>query len=284
MSQNKGKLYIVATPIGNLDDITVRACNTLKSVDLILAEDTRHSKKLLNHLGSKVPLQAYHDHNEREKCDQVIKLLLSGSNCALISDAGTPLINDPGFHLVSKAHDAEIPVIPIPGPSACISALSVSGLNTDRFLFLGFAPSKRPERLEFFSGLNTHAETLIFYESTHRILQCLRDSVEVFGEERKACIAREMTKHYEDIKRASLKQLLEWLEGDPDKQKGEFVIIIAGKLSTPSEYNHQKSIELLQLLLDHLPTKTAADLAARYLDEKKNKMYQLALSIKKPEN
>ena len=237
MSGQPGKLYIVATPIGNLDDITLRAVNILKTVDFILVEDTRHSKKLLSHIGSNKPVKAYHDHNEREISQQIIDKIQEGNVAALISDAGTPLINDPGYHLVSLAHKNNLQVVPIPGPCALIAALSSSGLATDKFSFLGFTPTKTKDRKEFYSKYVDKTETLVFYESTHRLMDSLQDAMEVFGADRNACLAREVTKHYEDIRHATLEQLIQWLEQKPEKQRGEFVLMIQGVVQVEANFD-----------------------------------------------
>lgn len=279
MSHQSGKLYIVSTPIGNLDDISLRAINILKSVDCILAEDTRHSKKLLNHIGSDKPLKAYHDHNEREICQVIIDQLVAGDDIALISDAGTPLINDPGYHLVTLAHENSINIIPIPGCCALIAALSASGLPTDKFSFLGFAPAKSKERKDFFLKMRERLETLVLYESTHRIMDSIRDAVEVFGSDRKACLARELTKHYEDIRLDSLGNLLAWLVQTPEKQKGEFVLAIKGANVVDIDPEQLESKRILEILLEQLPTKQASELTAKITGQKKNQLYQTALSI-----
>lgn len=279
MSNTEGKLYVVATPIGNLSDLSQRVSETLAAVDRILVEDTRHSGKLLKHLMISTPMQAYHDHNERHRVAAIIELLQSGKNLALISDAGTPLINDPGFHLVSAAHQHGIQVIPIPGPSALAAALSVCGLKTDRFTFQGFLPAKQTERLKTLASLQQDRETQIFYETPHRILACLEDCRQVFGNERMACIVREMTKRYEDVKRAFLADLLQWLESNPEKQKGEFVLLIEGQREAETSMEESEAIRILNILLAEHATKKAAELASEITGLKKNQLYKLALDL-----
>jgi len=200
VSNQPGTIYLVATPIGNLEDISPRALRILAEVDLIAAEDTRHSAKLLRHFGIDTPVTAYHEHNEREKATDLVKQVSAGKNLALISDAGTPLVNDPGFHLLRAARDAAVLLVPIPGACAAITALSASGLPTDSFLFAGFPPAKAGTRKNFFGARSRLDATLIFYESPHRIVESLQDMSQIFGDDRNAVVARELTKKFETIR------------------------------------------------------------------------------------
>lgn len=272
---------MVATPIGNLDDISQRALQVLKEVDLVAAEDTRHSRKLLSFFGLETPLFSLHEHNERDKTQRVLEKLEAGQSIALISDAGTPLISDPGYPLVNECRLRGIEVIPVPGPSAVITALSVSGLPTDRFLFCGFPPRQPGKRREFFESLKKQTATLVFYESSHRITDCLDDALAVFGHDRPACVARELTKLYETVKTATLNDLQDFVSNDADQQKGEFVLIIQGV--SQAEKTDDTAIDvdkLLAALLEELPVKKTAALTAKLTGHKKNELYQRALELK----
>lgn len=271
-------LYIVATPIGNLDDITLRAINTLKQVDLIAAEDTRHSGLLLQHLGIKAKLFALHDHNEQEKSQLLIEKLKSGLSIALISDAGTPLINDPGYHLVKACRENNINVVPIPGACAAITALSVAGLPSDRFSYEGFLPAKTKARQDYLTTLIDEPRTMIFYESTHRLLDTLHDMQTIWGSDRQIVLAKELTKTWETIVHFSIKDLIEWLEEDSNRQKGEFVLIAEG-VSKTDDLIDAKAINTLKLLLNELPLKKAAAITAEIYGLKKNQLYQLGLTF-----
>lgn len=275
-----GILYIVATPIGNLDDISLRAKAILSEVDAIAAEDTRHSRPLLQHLGINTPLFAVHDHNEEQKSEIVIERLQRGESIALISDAGTPLISDPGYRLVRYAHQAGLEVRPIPGPSAIITALSVAGLATDRFCFEGFLSAKSAARRQQLQLLVDEPRTLVFYESSHRIVATVKDMVEVFGTEREATVARELTKKFETVKQATLAELNEFVTGDDNQQKGEFVILIAGKKAAQTELLDSESRRIVELLGAELPVKQAAKLAADITGIKKRIFYQYLLELK----
>ncbi|MCX8596876.1 MULTISPECIES: 16S rRNA (cytidine(1402)-2'-O)-methyltransferase [unclassified Gilliamella] len=271
-------LYIVATPIGNLDDITHRAINTLKQVDLIAAEDTRHSGLLLQHLGIKAKLFALHDHNEQDKSQLLIEKLKSGLSIALISDAGTPLINDPGYHLVKACRENNINVVPIPGACAAIAALSVAGLPSDRFSYEGFLPAKTKARQDYLTTLIDEPRTMIFYESTHRLLDTLHDMQTIWGSDRQIVLAKELTKTWETIVHFSIKDLIEWLEEDSNRQKGEFVLIAEG-VSKTDDVIDAKAINTLKLLLNELPLKKAAAITAEIYGLKKNQLYQLGLTF-----
>ena len=273
-----GKLFIVATPIGNLEDLTPRARQMLAEVDLIAAEDTRRTGRLLSHIGVKSRLMAFHDHNEEKSVGKIIKMLQDGQSIALVSDAGTPLVSDPGYRLVSAAHDNNIGVSPIPGASAAVAALSVAGLATDRFCFEGFGPSKKDARREWLRARATETRTMVFYESVHRIADCLADMVEVFGVDRPAFIGRELTKMHEQCVRKSLASLQAMVADGSIVSKGEFVIVVSGADEQPG--SSLDTDRLLQELADHLPAKDAAKIAARISGEKKNQLYDRLLQLK----
>lgn len=275
-----GTLYVVATPIGNLDDISVRAQRTLREVALIAAEDTRHSLRLLQHFGIETPLAACHEHNEREQGGRFLARLLAGDDVALVSDAGTPLISDPGYHLVRQARAAGVAVVPVPGPCALITGLSAAGLPSDRFIFEGFLPAKTVGRRSRLEALREEPRTLIFYEAPHRLLECLQDMAEVFGEERQAVLARELTKTFETIKGIPLGELRDWVAADSNQQRGECVLLLAGWEAPETEGVDSESLRVLDLLLAELPVKRAAALAAEITGLRKNLLYQAALERK----
>jgi 16S rRNA (cytidine1402-2'-O)-methyltransferase len=281
MAMNEGVLYVVATPIGNLRDITARALDTLKRVARIAAEDTRHSRKLLTHYGIDTPLIALHEHNEREVTETLLKELHSGADLALISDAGTPLISDPGFYLVRAVRQAGINIVPVPGPSACIAALSASGLPTDRFVFEGFLPARQHARRQRLEALRNEPRTLVFYESSHRITGCLVDMAEILGAGRAAVIARELTKTFETIKAGSLSELVAWLLGDSHQQRGEFVIMVHGEQPATDVAMDPEAEHVLELLMQELPLKRAAALASEITGLAKNRCYERGLELKK---
>jgi 16S rRNA (cytidine1402-2'-O)-methyltransferase len=278
VSNTAGRLYIVATPIGNRDDITARAVEILRSVDRVVAEDTRHSGRLLAHLAVNRPMMSLHEHNEADAAQQVIGHLLEGESLALISDAGTPLISDPGYPLVRACREQDIEVVPVPGASALIAALCVSGLPTDRFRFEGFLPRRQQARLAHLETLRRETVTLIFYESSHRVTEALGDLVAVFGSARPAVLARELTKLHETVRSASLAELLEWVTVDENQRKGEFVLMLAGA-EVDADSSESEIDNLLGKLLEELPLKQAARLAARISGEKKNRLYRRALVI-----
>ena len=278
---SSGILYVVATPIGNLDDISRRAIDILSKVELVAAEDTRHTRKLLAHLGIDKALLSLHEHNERDRVAGILDKLQSGQSIALVSDAGTPLISDPGYPLVAACRRAKFPVIPVPGVSAVITALSVSGLPTDSFRFCGFPPRQSGKRQDVFQSLAKETATLVFYESSHRIVACLEDAESVFGSDRKACVARELTKLYETVKTDSLGSLLSWVKADENQQKGEFVLMIEGLgQSNESESSTIDTEVLLKALLEELPVKKAAAITAKLSGHKKNDLYKRALELK----
>jgi 16S rRNA (cytidine1402-2'-O)-methyltransferase len=276
----KGVLYVVATPIGNLNDFSPRAVETLQQVDLIAAEDTRHTRPLLRHYAIDTPMQAFHEHNERTQAEHLIEMLLSGRSLALVADAGTPLISDPGFPLVRQAAARGVTVAPIPGPSAAICALSAAGLPTDRFLFAGFPPRQGGQRRQWLEAMQTNQETLVFYESSHRILDSLRQMAVIFGDDREAVIARELSKLHETLLRGSLNDLVSQLEEDENQRKGEFVVLVAGAPDIQRETVEVSVDRLLAILIKELPLKQAAGLASEITGQKKNSLYNLALKIK----
>ena len=279
MTDLTGILYIVATPIGNLQDITQRALDTFAQVDLIAAEDTRHSGLLLSHYGIKKPFFALHDHNEQEKAHILVEKLKQGSNIALISDAGTPLISDPGFHLVRQCREAGIRVVPLPGACAAITALCASGIASDRFCFEGFLPAKSKARKDKLENIVEEDRTLIFYESTHRILDTLGDMQSVLGEERYIVLAREITKTWETIRGNTIKNLREWLLEDPNRTKGEMVLIVEGKpKSDNNDEISSQAVKALELIAEELPLKKAAAIVAELYGYKKNALYQFGLA------
>lgn len=273
-------LYVVATPIGNLRDITLRALEVLGAADVIAAEDTRNTAHLLSHHGiSANRLMAVHQHNERGAAEKIVALLQSGQSVAFVSDAGTPAVSDPGALLVQAVLEAGLRVVPIPGASAAVSALSASGLNSPHFLFYGFLPNKAAARRSALQPLAEHPYTLVFYEAPHRILECVADLQAVFGAEREIVFAREVTKLFESIHRCALGAALDWLNRDPNNQRGEFVLLVSG--AVPQEGLSAESRTTLSLLLEELPLKQAAQLAAKITGANRSELYQLALQMKK---
>ncbi len=272
------QLFVVATPIGHLDDMTFRAIEVLKSVSVVAAEDTRQSAQLLKHYNISTPLTACHDHNESNKINILIERLKNGEDIALVSDAGTPLISDPGFKLVRAAQENHIRVIPVPGACAAIAALSAVGLPSDRFSFEGFLPSKQSQRMLQLEKLKHETHTLIIYEAPHRILDCVKDMVEVFGAERPVGFAREITKTFETIKKMTLAELLAFIENDHHQQKGEIVLVIGGA-TQEHDVNQEKLDKLLLRLLEDLSVKAASQLAADLTGIKKKVAYQRALEL-----
>lgn len=275
---SNGILYVVATPIGNLDDISTRAIHILSTVDLILAEDTRHSLPLLQTLGIQKPLLSLHAHNEADKTDYFINELRNGKNCALISDAGTPLISDPGFLLVRRAQELGIKVSPIPGACALIAALSAAGIPCDRFMFAGFLPAKQQARLTMFQSLQTYDCTVIIYESTHRMMACLDDLATVYGASYQLVLAKEITKTYEHMMHASVIDIKQWLLAEPGRLKGEFVLILPVQHEATDQ---QAEKQVLSILLSELPLKQAVKLACLLTKAPKNDLYQMALALQK---
>jgi 16S rRNA (cytidine1402-2'-O)-methyltransferase len=271
---------VVATPIGNLQDITLRALETLKLVDIVAAEDTRHSGQLLVHYGIQTRLMALHEHNERGAGQKLVELLQSGNSVALISDAGTPAISDPGAVLVGLAREAGISVVPIPGANAAIAALSAAGVVAPHFLFYGFLPSKPSQRRHALETLRNLPCTLIFYEAPHRVLDCVTDLATIMGYERTITFARELTKTFETIHASPLADAVAWLEADSNRQRGEFVLLVEGQPVTNEPAIDHKTQRILETLLRDLPLKQAVKLAADISGVKKNALYDLALTLK----
>ena len=277
-----GSLYVVATPIGNLDDISARALKILREVALIAAEDTRHSARLMQHFGINTPLAACHEHNERDEGGRFLTRLLAGDDIALVSDAGTPLISDPGYHLVRQARAAGVKVVPVPGACALIAALSAAGLPSDRFIFEGFLPAKTAGRRARLEQVKEEPRTLIFYEAPHRILECLDDMQAVFGADRPALLGRELTKAFETLKGLPLGELHAFVAADSNQQRGECVVLVGGWSAPEDEQAISTEAQrVLDLLLAELPLKRAAALAAEITGVRKNLLYQAALEKQK---
>lgn len=275
---SRGLLYVVATPIGNLGDLTDRARSVLREVDLVAAEDTRETRRLLAHLGLSKTLIAYHDHNESQAAPRLVGLLLQGRDIALVSDAGTPLINDPGFSLVSAAWEAGVRVVPIPGANAAICALSAAGLPSDRFLFVGFPPRGGAQRRAWLADVAGETGTLVFYESGRRAADTLWDLAAVLGQDREVVVARELTKRFETFLRGRAAALAEHLLGDPVQCLGELVILVAG---APAEQQDDRVEQgrVLRILAEALPLARAAVLAARITGARRNALYRLGLEL-----
>lgn len=277
-TQASATLYVVATPIGNLRDITLRALETLKSVEVIAAEDTRNTSHLLQAHGIPTRLMALHEHNERNAAEKIIVLLRDGKSVALVSDAGTPAISDPGALTVKAVRDAGYKVVPIPGANAAITALSAAGFTDNGFLFAGFLPSKPTARKKMLTSLSPLQYTLVFYEAPHRIVELIDDCVSVFGGERKITFARELSKLFEQIHTCSLGEAQAWLQADLNHQRGEFVVLVAGAAAVPAD--DAEAERVLGVLLKELPLKQAASLAAEITGGKRNALYELALKLK----
>ena len=273
---------MVATPIGNLDDLSPRAVRTLASADVVAAEDTRHSGRLLSHLGVAKRMIALHDHNEKDRAAGILAELAAGHDVALISDAGTPLISDPGYILVREARSAGYRVSPIPGPCALVAALSAAGLPTDRFLYVGFLPAKRSGRRGSLDLLSNEEATLVFYESPHRILESMRDIADVLGSDREVVLGREITKTFETFYSGSVTEVLAELERDPHGSRGEFVVMVRGAMGR-SENSEEATMDVdrvLRVLLAELPVKKVAKMASELTGLGKNELYQRALALK----
>ncbi len=258
---SQGLLYVVATPIGNLQDISPRAIQVLAESDLVVAEDTRHTRPLMQHVGADTPLQAMHEHNERAVLPGLLQRLEAGETIAVVSDAGTPLISDPGYRLVRAAHEAGVPVRAVPGPSAVTAALSVSGLPTDRFVFEGFLPGKSAGRRKRLEALRSEARTLVLFESSHRVLACLEDLASVMGDDRPLALCRELSKRFETVLHGTTDSVRATVAVDPDQRRGEFVLIVGG--APESGPNLQAAIDLARELATDLPASKAARIAAR---------------------
>ena len=275
-----GTLYVVATPIGNLGDITLRALETLKMVDAIAAEDTRHSAGLLSHFGIVKKLIAVHEHNERQSAEKLLILLNAGENIALVTDAGTPGVSDPGAMVVDFMRKAGVKVVPIPGVSAVIAALSAAGIAQNGFLFYGFLPASGTARRKVLESLKMQTIVLVFYEAPHRIIESIIDLEAVLGADRRITFAREITKTFETIFSCDLSQAEDWLKNDTNQQRGEFVLLIEAEAVKPAEAFSKEAVRILKLLLADLPLKQAVKLAAEITNDKKNDLYELALTFK----
>ncbi len=278
ITNEDGVLYVVATPIGNLSDMGRRALAVLTDVDLIAAEDTRKTAILLREYGIRTPMQAYHEHNEDKAAPRLVQSIAEGARIALVSDAGTPLVSDPGYRLVNEAVRMGLRVVPVPGPSALIAALSASGLPSDRFLFAGFPPRSGDKRHAWLQGLAKEPGTLIFYESSHRIRDTLAELCRLFGERRRVVLARELTKLHETFLNGDACRIAEILRADLDQSKGEHVLMVEG-VGQGGAADEIESERLLRILLEELPVKQAAALAARIGGGRKNELYRLALRI-----
>lgn len=277
MQKVDGVLYVIATPIGNLGDISARALETLETVNRVYAEDTRHTRRLLSHFGIKAQVVSLHEHNESERVSGILEYLKDGNQVALVSDAGTPLISDPGYRLVAECHSRGLRVSPVPGPSALIAALSVCGLPTDRFLFLGFPPARSEMRRNWMQEFASYERTMVFYESKHRIASCLADMVHIFGADREVALIRELTKQFETVTRGPTSQLLELIRADANQQKGEFVLVVEGASQVNGDEDRLR--HLLDLLMRDLSLKRSAEVAASITGQKKNRVYKMALEI-----
>ncbi|MEI8117931.1 MAG: 16S rRNA (cytidine(1402)-2'-O)-methyltransferase [Methylophilaceae bacterium] len=277
---SNGLLYVVATPIGNLSDITLRALEILKSVDAIAAEDTRHTSGLLSHFGIAKKLIAVHEHNEHQSAEKLLALLLAGQNIALVTDAGTPAVSDPGAIVVDLVRKAGVKVVPIPGASAVIAALSASGIAQNGFLFYGFLPASGSARRKALEILKAQTVTLVFYEAPHRIIESVVDMAAVLGADRRITIAREITKTFETIYSCELSKAEAWLQADANQQRGEFVLLVEAAATKDAAEIPEDTVRVLKLLLADLPLKQAVQLTTEITGEKKNVLYELALSLK----
>jgi 16S rRNA (cytidine1402-2'-O)-methyltransferase len=271
---------VVATPIGNLRDITLRAMETLTKVDVVAAEDTRHTTQLLSHFGIQAKLTALHEHNERSAGQKLVELLKSGKSVALVSDAGTPCVSDPGAILIALARDADITVVPIPGANAAITALSASGITAPHFLFYGFLPARPAQRRSELDALKALPYTLVFYEAPHRMPDCVADLAAVLGGARSLTLARELTKTFETIHTCPLGEAHAWLKADTNRQRGEFVLLVEGAPPVDEQAIDSETRHTLEVLLGELPLKQAVKLAAEISGAKKNALYELALTLR----
>ncbi|MDM8564098.1 16S rRNA (cytidine(1402)-2'-O)-methyltransferase [Candidatus Halobeggiatoa sp. HSG11] len=276
---NNGTLYVVATPIGNLQDLSPRAKTILSEVDLIAAEDTRHSRQLLKYFNISTPLQSLHEHNEKQQAKILLKRLFDGDNIALISDAGTPLISDPGQHFLQLVLAEQITVIPIPGACALISALSIAGFSADKFVFEGFLSAKSTTRQQRLEELKTETRTLVFYEAPHRIVACIEDILQVFGEQREIALVKELTKIFETVYRNNLPEVLNWLQEKSERSKGEFVLVIQGYSPPDNKTITPEAERIFKLLRKDLALKQAAKLTSEITGISKNSLYTLGLKL-----
>jgi 16S rRNA (cytidine1402-2'-O)-methyltransferase len=277
---HSGTLYVVATPIGNLEDITLRALEVLKAVDVIAAEDTRHTSGLLSHYGIRKKMVAVHEHNEHQSAEQLLSRLRAGESVALVTDAGTPGISDPGAVVVDIVRDAGLAVVPIPGASAVIAALSASGIRQNGFSFVGFLPASGSQRRKTLEWLKDQTATLVFYEAPHRVVESVKDMATVLGGERRMTIARELTKTFETFHRCMLSEAAVWLEADPNQQRGEFVLLVESLPAVEDTEISEDVERVLKLLMAELPLKQAVKLAAEITGAKKNALYEHGLKIK----
>ncbi len=278
MADTSGILYVVATPIGNRGDLSTRAREVLSHVALVAAEDTRHTSRLFSNLINKPSLVSYHEHNETRRTGQLLRRLEVGDDVALVSDAGTPLVSDPGYRLVRAAREAGFRVSPVPGPCAAIAALSVSGLPTDRFLFVGFPPARAGQREKQFGELAASSATLVFYEAPHRIESLLTELQTHFGPDRDTCLARELTKAFETLYYGTLAEVAAQVNADSCGKRGEMVLIVGG--AQESQTDDASLVDMLEVLLEELPTKQAVRVASRLSGERRNRVYELATQIK----
>ncbi|MDZ7750790.1 MAG: 16S rRNA (cytidine(1402)-2'-O)-methyltransferase [Gammaproteobacteria bacterium] len=280
MTTPPGTLYVVATPIGNLDDMTPRAVEVLRTVALVAAEDTRVSRPLLQRFGITTPLVSLHEHNERHRAPGIIARLQAGEQVALISDAGTPLVSDPGYHLVAAAHEAGVTVLSLPGANAVVTLLAAAGLPGGSFCFAGFPPVREAERRRFFRQAAGRSETLVYFEAPHRIAATLADMAREFGDGRLAAVGRELTKRFEEVKRAPLEELVTWVQAEDGRRlRGEFVVAVAGNPIPVHAVDGIEPTRLLEALLSELPPARAAALAAKVLHRPKKELYRLALTL-----
>jgi 16S rRNA (cytidine1402-2'-O)-methyltransferase len=273
-------LYVVATPIGNLQDISLRALEVLKTVDAIAAEDTRHTSHLLSHFAIQKKLIAVHEHNEQKSAQILLERLRAGESIALVTDAGTPGISDPGAIVVDVLREAGVSVVPVPGASAVVAALSASGITANGFMFQGFLPASGSQRRKVLEGLKAYVSTLVFYEAPHRIIECVEDLATVLGPERRITIAREITKTFETFHRCALQDAKMWLESDPNQQRGEFVLMVEAAALVEQADISEDVGRILRLLLADLPLKQAVKLATEITGVKKNILYEFALKLK----
>lgn len=275
-----GNLYVVATPIGNLGDMVPRALHVLQQADWIAAEDTRHSGRLLAHFAIDTPMVPYHDHSDERQLARILELLMAGQDVALICDAGTPLVSDPGYRLVREARGRGVDVVPVPGCCAAIVALCAAGLPSDRFVFEGFLPARSQSRRSALDGLAAETRTLIFYEAPHRVLATLEDMAACFGAEREVLLARELTKTHETLIHASLADLVERVRSDTNQQRGEIVLVVRGAAAEAAGGDAVEQTRVLQILMAEVPLKQAAALAAKITGGSKNTLYQQGLALK----
>lgn len=280
---HSGILYVVATPIGNLQDITLRALDILKSVDAVAAEDTRHTSGLLSHFGLSKKLIAVHQHNEQQSAQMLLQRLQAGENVALVTDAGTPGISDPGAIVVDVLREHGVKIVPVPGASAVVAALSAAGITNNSFMFVGFLPASGSQRRKQLEVLKSQTATLAFYEAPHRIVECVEDMANILGANRRITIAREITKTFETFHRCALAEATIWLNSDSNQQRGEFVLLVEAAPIVEAAAISEEAERILRLLLADLPLKQAVKLAVEITGIKKNELYEFALKLKNDE-